>query len=617
MSRTLACLLIPLCASLACAQDRQDSFTGCHAIRGARILVEPGRALESATIVIRDGLIEALGPDLEPPADALVLDGTGLTVTSGFLVAGPAVAGPDPESAGQAPERETSRRGLTASRRAADALLRSPLDGDEWLKQGVTALLVSPEGQPVGGQAALVATAGPDAGGRILQPTVALVASFRSNRGSYPSSLMGVVAALRQFLLDAGRVADIEDLRTTDPTGIPRPAFDPELQAARDVVRGSLPVILVAGRAGDVERAGRLAAEFGIVPWVRGSLPVAERVGALAASHGVAILEPAWRKPRFEANKTLVKSTSGRTSSGGGRDPRGAGRGPRPGGSARRGPGGPGRATARNREAAAVEPPQEEAAEPDQAADEPAEQAPEDPWVRDRREHLEAEERKDLETLLRAGSALAEQGVPFLFGAEGPADLLTHVRGQVENGLTSDLALQALTLRPAMLLGLEESRGRVAAGLVADLAVFSGEPFGEGRLAHVFVAGSRFDLAPPRAADAASDDPEVAAALEKLAGRWQVPGRREGPPGNVSLTFADGRLEGSWESQMGTSDLVSASFAEGTYALAFEADRGGRTMTLEVTATLSEDGDTLEGELAFGDFGKRPFKATRTDGGER
>jgi hypothetical protein len=167
-----------------------------------------------------------------------------------------------------------------------------------------------------------------------------------------------------------------------------------------------------------------------------------------------------------------------------------------------------------------------------------------------------------------------------------------------------------------MLLGLEASRGRVAAGLVADLAVFAGAPFGDGRLAHVFVAGTRYDLALPHAA-AASADPEAAAALERLAGQWEVPARREGPPGNISLTFRDGQLEGSWESQMGNSRLASAAFADQTYTLAFEADRSGRTMTIERTATLSEDGRTLDGELAFGNFGKRPFTATRTDGGER
>src|SRR5260370_38872988 len=45
------------------------------AIRDARVIVEPGKTLAKATVVIRDGLIETVGADVKPPADALVIDG--------------------------------------------------------------------------------------------------------------------------------------------------------------------------------------------------------------------------------------------------------------------------------------------------------------------------------------------------------------------------------------------------------------------------------------------------------------------------------------------------------------------------------------------------------------
>src|SRR5262249_62375018 len=67
------------------------------AIRDARVVAEPGKVLPKGTVVIRDGLIEAVGPDVAAPADALIIDGKGLTVFPGFLDAnrnwgfGPAV----------------------------------------------------------------------------------------------------------------------------------------------------------------------------------------------------------------------------------------------------------------------------------------------------------------------------------------------------------------------------------------------------------------------------------------------------------------------------------------------------------------------------------------------
>src|SRR5216683_1108026 len=55
------------------------------AIRDARVVPEPGKLLAKATVVIRDGLIEEVGPDAKVPVDALVMDGKGLTVYPGFL----------------------------------------------------------------------------------------------------------------------------------------------------------------------------------------------------------------------------------------------------------------------------------------------------------------------------------------------------------------------------------------------------------------------------------------------------------------------------------------------------------------------------------------------------
>src|SRR5688572_23087531 len=56
-----------------------------HALTGARVVVSPGLTLGRATVVIRDGVIEAVGPGVAAPADARVWDLTGRTVYAGFL----------------------------------------------------------------------------------------------------------------------------------------------------------------------------------------------------------------------------------------------------------------------------------------------------------------------------------------------------------------------------------------------------------------------------------------------------------------------------------------------------------------------------------------------------
>ncbi len=58
---------------------------GAHALVGGKIVTKPGEAIESGTIVIRDGLIKAVGKDVTPPPDARVWDMKGTTIYAGFI----------------------------------------------------------------------------------------------------------------------------------------------------------------------------------------------------------------------------------------------------------------------------------------------------------------------------------------------------------------------------------------------------------------------------------------------------------------------------------------------------------------------------------------------------
>jgi predicted amidohydrolase len=56
-----------------------------HALVGGRVVISPGRELEKATIVIRDGRIVAVGAEVPVPAEAQVHDMTGDTIYAGFI----------------------------------------------------------------------------------------------------------------------------------------------------------------------------------------------------------------------------------------------------------------------------------------------------------------------------------------------------------------------------------------------------------------------------------------------------------------------------------------------------------------------------------------------------
>ena len=77
-------MTVPLLALLL-GQSSVPAEPRLHAIVGARVEVGDGRVLERATLVIRDGTIVALGPDAAVPPGAQVLDGRGLTLVPGFI----------------------------------------------------------------------------------------------------------------------------------------------------------------------------------------------------------------------------------------------------------------------------------------------------------------------------------------------------------------------------------------------------------------------------------------------------------------------------------------------------------------------------------------------------
>src|SRR4051794_41768630 len=69
------------------ADLRPDYRPAAYAIKGGRVVTGSGPAIDEGTVVVRDGLIEAVGPAerVAIPFDAETIDGKGLVVYPGFL----------------------------------------------------------------------------------------------------------------------------------------------------------------------------------------------------------------------------------------------------------------------------------------------------------------------------------------------------------------------------------------------------------------------------------------------------------------------------------------------------------------------------------------------------
>src|SRR5450755_4863244 len=69
-----------LCCALVLAQSHP-----AVAIRNAKIVTVSGPVINKGTVVVRNGLIEAVGENVAVPADAMLVEGEGLTVYPGLI----------------------------------------------------------------------------------------------------------------------------------------------------------------------------------------------------------------------------------------------------------------------------------------------------------------------------------------------------------------------------------------------------------------------------------------------------------------------------------------------------------------------------------------------------
>ena len=161
-----------------------------YAIKGARLMTASGPPIASGTIVIRHGQIEAIGAGVQAPADAIAIDGAGLTVYPGLIDMGHP-AGLDVGST--QPQPPNLRTTEDAERWKRSLIFRPELEAAGHLKEtpelarlassGITAVLATPPGVVFKGRSALVhVTAPPD------EPQIGGVGDYRQGVQIVPSA---------------------------------------------------------------------------------------------------------------------------------------------------------------------------------------------------------------------------------------------------------------------------------------------------------------------------------------------------------------------------------------------------------------------------------------------
>jgi imidazolonepropionase-like amidohydrolase len=287
-------LLFVVPGALALTLTLRADTPNVYAIRGARIVTAAGAPIDSGTVVIRRGVIEAVGANISIPSDADMVEGSGLTVYPGLIDLGNTRAADVPlPQAPQNPrttaelERWKRDQILKPQARAADAVKVDDAEMTRLAAAGITSVLALPSGDVITGQSALVNVAAPPdepqignivesrRGLVVVRPAVALHVTFperpRVGGNAYPVSLMGVIAFVRQSFLDAQHYAGA---RGFQPSGSAE--LDPAFEAMQPALERKMPVAFEANQGREILRALRMANELKLDPIVTGARDAAE-----------------------------------------------------------------------------------------------------------------------------------------------------------------------------------------------------------------------------------------------------------------------------------------------------------------------------------------------------
>ena len=269
------------------AQTRTETF----AITNARIVTVSGAAIEKGAVIVRNGLIEAVGANAKIPADARMIDGTGLTIYPGFIDANTSLgltapAAPRPaqgqpalpgQSATQTQPQSNSNYpdGLQPEESAAGKLKAGEAQFETNRNAGFTTVLTVSRDGVFNGQSAVINLAGETVSQMIIRAPFAEHFSFTTLRtGQYPTSLLGTFSALRQMLLDAQRLQTLRQAYDKNPRGMKRPEMDKSLDALLPILNRQMPIVFNANTEIEIVRALDLAKEFNLnaIIWRTGSV---------------------------------------------------------------------------------------------------------------------------------------------------------------------------------------------------------------------------------------------------------------------------------------------------------------------------------------------------------
>lgn len=561
----------------------QEKFGDVYAIKAGRIVTVTQGIIQNGTIIIRDGIIEAVGKDLVIPAEAEIIEEDTMVVYPGLIDAHTSLAlvktekKEQPTQPGAQPSR-TPAAPLTTmmSPEKLTANMLNPKDTSikKVRETGVTTVLTVPDQGIFIGQSALINLQGDKPEEMVLKSPVALHLGYSRQRGAYPATLMAVIAFQNQSLLDAQHHKLQWDRYNKQKRGWRRPLPNKSLDALLPALEGRQPVIISANRENEMKRALKLADEYNLDYILSGAVEGWRIVDRLKARMKPILLSLNFPKPESVTGYSFQLKIEG---------------------------------------------PSKEESKKAKAKPKPEEKKETKPGEKEKQEakpvqkkEKDKEKDKEMAELYANAGVLHKAGVKFAFtsgGLKKPADFIKNAAKTIEYGLPKEEALKALTIHPAQIFGVVDQIGSIEEGKIANLIITTRELFDEKtKVKYVFVDGKKNKIEEPKKKKA-EGEPSV-----NVSGTWDI--TITSPMGDVSvtvtLTQSGSDVTGGFKSEIGSTSVYDGSVAGNEIQFSVKLPMGGQPFELVFNGTVEEE--TMEGTIDLGEMGSAEWQGTKTSG---
>lgn len=246
------------------------------AIRGGTVLTMAGEPIIGGTVLVRNGRIADIGVAIEIPRGARIVEAAGRYLIPGLINA-------ETHFGLRPSDQNSSSSPVNPDYRVIEAF--SPVEAGALISGGVTTVSIAAgSGQAIGGQGAVVKTAG-ETSVRILSAS----------------------AGLDMALGSGGRTAD-----RMNRVGLIRKALVGGREAVGPFVRGERPVRIEARSSDDIRAAVRIGDEFRLRIVIKGGEGAGEVREILAERKIPVVLGPVFSAPGIEAMGGENEATAAR-----------------------------------------------------------------------------------------------------------------------------------------------------------------------------------------------------------------------------------------------------------------------------------------------------------------